>query len=201
MLHGTRWIAIAAGAFSGAAGSIEYGPLFLLVPSVLILGTIVQPWTARPGRWLMWLGAFFLTLYAGGFFVPQIVGVSSQLSSLDNLNIQILFCLILVAVFLVIWCDVALIVDARRPKGALKIGKQRFPRASDCIVWGAALCLTVITSWGVVASLFPYHQYGRWDILLLAITFGVAVLLLDVALLVHAVRQFRSSQILGGPHT
>lgn len=190
VLGATRVIAIAAGCFSGAAGSLEYGPFFLIVPAVLVLGAIIQPWSTRPGRWLMWLGAFFLTLYEGAFFVPQIAEViTSQFASLDSVAIQVLFLLTLVSVFLIIWCDAALVVDARRSKRALGTTEPNYPIVADYVVWGAALCLSVLTGWGIIASLFPFLHYDRWDIFVVALVFGLAVAMLDVALVIHAVRQ------------
>ncbi len=193
---GTRWLAIATGCLSGVAGALQYGLFSLIIPSVLVLGAIIQPWSFRPGKWLMWLGAFFLTLYVGLFFAPQLVDitVTSGLRSLDSLGIWILFSLTAASVLLVIWCDIALAVEGRRSRHVVGTVEQRFPRAGDWIVWLAASCLTILTGWGIVGSLFPYRHYGRWDILLLALVFGLAVLSLDIVLLVHAARKFRSRQ-------
>jgi hypothetical protein len=198
--RGTRWLAIAAGCLSGVAGALQYGPFSLIIPSVLVLGAIIQPWSFRPGKWLMWLGAFFLTLYVGFLFAPQIVDitVNSGLRSLDSLRIWILFSLTAASVLLVVWCDIALAVEGRRSRHAVGTVEQRFPRAGDWIVWLAAGCLTIFTGWYIIRSVFPFRHYGRWDILLLALVFGLAVLSLDTALLVHAVKKFRSRQFPSG---
>jgi hypothetical protein len=67
----TRLLAIVTGCVSAVAGSLPVGPLFAVLPAILIFGAVLQRWSPRPGRWLMWLGAFFLTLDVGGFFIRQ----------------------------------------------------------------------------------------------------------------------------------
>jgi hypothetical protein len=63
-----RLLAIITGCVSAVAGSLPFGPLFAVVPAMLIFGAVLQRWSPCPGRWLMWLGAFFLTLDVGAFF-------------------------------------------------------------------------------------------------------------------------------------
>jgi hypothetical protein len=107
--------AIAAGCFFGAIGSLHYGWFFLLVPCVLILGAIVQPRFHRPGRWLLALGACILTFYASFLGLPAVLLIR-RLRLHHNLeDVGFLF-LCLVSVLLVVWCDVALVVDARKSR-------------------------------------------------------------------------------------
>jgi len=47
----TRWLAIGPTGLFGIVGCLHYGPFFLFVPSVLLLGAIVEPWLPRLGRY------------------------------------------------------------------------------------------------------------------------------------------------------
>lgn len=57
----TRWLAIGAGGLFGIVGCLHYGPFFLLVPSILLLGAIVEPSLPRLGKVLLAVGAAVLT--------------------------------------------------------------------------------------------------------------------------------------------
>src|SRR5277367_6183861 len=69
----TRWLAIVAGCVSGLAGLLPFGPLFSALPLILVLGAILQRWSPHLGRWLMWLGAFYLTLVVAVFLGPAVL--------------------------------------------------------------------------------------------------------------------------------
>jgi hypothetical protein len=60
--HGPRWIAIAAVCVTGAATLTANGAFLMTIP--LILGLIADVVGARRSRWLMWMGAAFLSVTA-----------------------------------------------------------------------------------------------------------------------------------------
>lgn len=183
----TRWLAILAGGISGIAGVLPYGLFWLLIPSILILGVIVQRWSPSPGRWLMWLGAFLLTLNVGLFLAPALLEIRS-LRSTHDVNLLAVIVLALASVVLVGWCDVALVVDARRSRSAREAVEPSLPRPADRIVWIVALCLSAFVGWDITRSVVVYREYGRLNILLIAIVIGIAVAFLDAKLIIQTIK-------------
>jgi hypothetical protein len=189
-----RWLAIAAGLLSGLGGSLLFGPLFLLVPSVQILGAVIQPYSPRPGRLLLSMGVLLLSGYAGLFLAPQAFGAILGSRSEFDLSHVALFVLLLVALLSVAWCDVAFIKAIRQIRQSPSIGAQRFPGPGDWIVWITAICISVWILPMSLQSAFVYRRTGRLDILLSSTAFGLVVLLFDAALVVNAVRLSRSHE-------
>jgi hypothetical protein len=111
-----RWLAIAAGCFSGVAGFLLYGLLFLFVPAILILGAILQPHSPRLGRWFLSVGALLLSVYVGLFLAPQAVGAIMGLPLDHTFHDWTVASVLLVSVVLVAWSDVALILEAKRSR-------------------------------------------------------------------------------------
>ncbi len=181
----TRWLVIITGCISGLAGSLSFGPLFSMLPALLISGAVLQRWSPRPGRWLMWFGAFWLTVDVGVFLGPPVL---RRPRSLDG-NVLVLLALCLLSLVLVGWCDVALIIDSRRSKNASASANREFPRAADWIVGAVALCLTGYAVWPIHAIFDPVRRHGDWEIALL---FVVSVAAFDTALARHAVKTFRA---------
>jgi hypothetical protein len=165
----TRWLAIVAGCVSGLAGSLPFGPLFSALPLILVLGAILQRWSPHLGRWLMWLGAFYLTLVVAVFLGPAVLSAKQPLAPYYDRNILTFFALSVASLALVGWCDVALIIDARKSKDASAPANQVFPRTADWLVGMFALCLTAYAVWSILASFYPVHRFGNWGILLLVV--------------------------------
>jgi glucan phosphoethanolaminetransferase (alkaline phosphatase superfamily) len=117
-----RWLAIAAGCFSGLAGSLLFGPLFLIFPSAQILGAVIAPHSPRVGKVLMAIGACILTFYAVFFLGRQALGGISVLRVNSDLTHIGLFVLLLISLVLVIWCDIALVMFANRAKKTVQMG-------------------------------------------------------------------------------
>jgi hypothetical protein len=184
----TRWLAIVAGCVSGLAGSLALGPLFSALPLILVLGAILQRWSPHPGRWLMWLGAFFLTLVVAVFLGPAVLSPRRLLAPYYDRNILIFFALSVASLALVGWCDVALIIDACKSKDASAPATQGFPRTADWLVGMFALCLTAYAVWSILASFYPVHRFGNWEILLLVVS---SIAALDIAIVVHTVKMYR----------
>src|SRR5581483_2464818 len=96
-----RWLAIVTGCVSGIAGSLSFGPLFSLVSTILIVGAVLQRWSPDPGRWLLWLGALYLTLDVAAFFVPPVLRLPHSIDT----NALIILSLDIASIALVCWCD------------------------------------------------------------------------------------------------
>lgn len=110
---GIRALAILAGCLSGFTGFLSFGIAFLFVPVVLILGAVVQPYVPRLGGWIVATGAVILSVYAGMFPVPQAFGAISTLPLYHAPHDVGVLCLLVFSVALVVWVDVALLIDRR----------------------------------------------------------------------------------------
>jgi hypothetical protein len=185
----TRWLAIIAGCVSALAGSLPFGPLFSVVPAILIFGAVSQRWSPRPGRWLMWLGAFYLTAYISAYVLLGVHSANRLLAPYYDKSVLIVLLLSLVCLALVGWCDVALILDSLRSKNAAALADQEFPRSADWIVGLVTICLTAWAGWSILASFYPASRFGHWEILLVFV-FSVAAF--DAAIVVHAIKMYRS---------
>src|SRR5258706_4516253 len=69
----TRWLAIGAGGLFGIVGCLQYGPFFIFVPSILLLGAIAEPWLPRLGKVLLAVGAAVLTFYSLFLGLPAVL--------------------------------------------------------------------------------------------------------------------------------
>lgn len=183
-----RWLAIASGCFSGVSGSLLFGPLFILFPSIQILGAIIQPYSPRSGRLLLSFGAFFLSFYTFLFLGPQAFGALSFFRSYIDLSHITLFALLLASLISVAWCDVALIVDAKQLKHIRRIEEYSFPLTGDWIVWIVAGCVSLVVIPGSVWGIFEYRRNERSDILAGGLVLGIVTLLFDLAIVRSAMK-------------
>lgn len=124
----TLWLAAIAACLSGIAGSLPFGPLFLLIPSIQLTGAILQPHWPRPGKWLLAIGAFVLSFYVAVFFIPPVIGHAKSLLAYHDLGVIGLVLLYAASVGLVAWSDVALIAEARRNRGGSADSPRLPPR-------------------------------------------------------------------------
>ncbi len=187
-----RRSAIVAGGIAAIAGAplTELGTL--AVALILILGAIVQRWSPHPGRWLMWLGAFLLTLFVGLFVMPQgLYAFEALRSPLGGIRDVIAIALALASVALIGWCDVALIDDAKRSRTAPTTVEATRPRPADLIVWVVALGLSAYFGWEIPLSVRAARHWGRPDLLLIPMVAGTAVVFLDAKLILHTIRGCR----------
>lgn len=109
-----RALALATGVVVGITGSFGFGLLFVVVPLLLIIGTLIQP-RSDAGRPLMWAGALFVTL-PGLFFGHSALDTFALLPKRHDTDFLTIFFLSLLSFLLVVACDLALIVDALRFK-------------------------------------------------------------------------------------
>jgi hypothetical protein len=107
-----RWLAIAAGCVFGIVSFLHYGWFFLFIPSVLILGAVIQPRFPRLGSVLLAFGACIVTFY-GLFLGVPIVLIIRNLGVRHGLEDLVFLGLSLASVVLIIWCDAQLVADAR----------------------------------------------------------------------------------------
>jgi hypothetical protein len=190
-----RWLAIAAGVFSGVAGSLPFGPLFAIIPSLLILGAIIQPYTPRPGRWLLYLGAFVVSVYASLFLAPGALEIVWTVHLRDNLAQLTLFILVLSSIFLIGWCDIEIIRDALKTTHTLPTADHNFPGAADWVVGFIAVCVTSWGFWTSVEGFLVHRRMGRLDILILPLGFTLVFVLFDLALVIHTIKMWRARQV------
>ena len=111
-----RWLAIAAGVVSGIAGSLPFGPVYAFIPSLLILGAIIQPYIRRPGRWLLHVGALLVSFYVALFLLPAAVGIIWTALLRSDSMLAALLLLDVLSVVLISWCDFELVIEARQRK-------------------------------------------------------------------------------------
>lgn len=194
----TRWLAILAGCLSGLAATFVFGPFMFIFSSLLILGAVVQPRWHRPGRWLLAFGAFIQTFYSIGFVLLQEVFAVRSLPAFRTLADRIyLFIFLLVAstsVLLVAWCDVALIVDARKSRHAAELAEQHFPSVGDWIVWAIAACISVPVVYGIPAY-FRLYRSATFNVFLPNLLLTVGIIGLDTALVISGIRTRRARRL------
>ena len=120
-----RWPAIATGCLTAVAGSLSFGWLFPIVPGFLILGAIVQPRFPRPGRGLMCVGALFLTITVLPIGFGILFESFRTLRSHPDFNMLGMTLLWVVSFLLVMWCDIALVIEGVRLGRARQAGRTK----------------------------------------------------------------------------
>ena len=178
-----RWLAIVAACIAGIAGFFSVGPLLSLIASIQILGAIVQPHSPRLGRWLLWVGTSFLSLYVFVLVAPQVIEGIRMVRLYGDRSSYEVFSISLVSVVLIIWCDTALLIDAWRLRCAPRAAKSRLAHSGDWIVRFAAICLSILVFPTCVISALAYRRTGNLNMVLLPLTFGLVVAFFDVVLI------------------
>jgi hypothetical protein len=187
-----RWLAIIAGFTTAVISLFMFGLESSISAAILILAALVQPYFGRPGRWLMWLGAFFLSIT--GILLGAAIPEGFQMLRLHpSSTVLALLSLTILSVLLLIWCDVALIADAIKHRGAPGTPEPRFSRAGDWPIWITAFCLTVWVFQASVRSLFSYRRTGHPDNLVLSLLLWSVIILFDTCLVVNAVKRRRAA--------
>ena len=109
-----RWLALAAGCVSGIA-LVSFGVLsvFGLLPMV---GAAIQRRMPRVGRWVLYVGAALLTYLVVPFgMVALRETIKTGFFPFDFVAVTLTLAWLL-SPALVIWCDVALVVEAVRER-------------------------------------------------------------------------------------
>ncbi len=104
-----RRLALVASVVTAIAGSLGLGLYFLIVPSFLALGTLLQPYFHGAGRLLMWIGSILLSLWIFPY------GLGTLFSYRLVARVDVLG-LALASLVLVVLCDVGLAMDLARRK-------------------------------------------------------------------------------------
>jgi hypothetical protein len=172
-----RWLAVLAGFSSAVFAAMAFGAPFL------ILGAVIQPRARTSGRWLIWLGALFLSLVVIPFGTGVVLENARHLGR-DNWSFT-MFPLFVVSTALVCWCDVALVIDAFKSKG------NEWARGRlDWLVWIVAAVLSAYCVWQSTLTVRSYRLNGglRLDLILTSAALDALILFFDVALVIHAIR-------------
>lgn len=185
-----RLLAALAGCFSAVWGVLVFGWPFAVVPVFLILGAIIQPRSPLPGKWLMWVGAFLLSMVVLPIGTPTLFAGIRGLGFYHDTSMIVTFSLSLASVLLVVCCDATLLysMTLRNNHGDIR-GSSR--RTMTWLVWVAALVLTVYLLVMSMSAFQAYRTYGRLDLLLTWVSLSLVALLFDIALAVRAVRRIR----------
>jgi hypothetical protein len=188
---GTRWLALLVGSLAFIAGSMPPSPVpTLVVPTSFLLGAIIQPYSPRPGRWLLSVAAFYLSLSGIPYLALMVAGGASHLLNSESLNSLFLLLALVAPLVLLIWCDLALILDAMRPSRNSQTPGTDVPRLGDWLVFIAAACLSLT----MLPGSFRAARTGRWDLLALQLLFAFVVIWFDVALLSRTIRLRRTQR-------
>jgi hypothetical protein len=190
---GTRWLTLLVGCLDLAfvVASMPHAPVStLVVPTSFVLGAIIQPYSPRPGRWLLSVGAFYLSLSVVPYLALMVVGGALHLRDSISLNSLLLLLALVAPLLLLIWCDVALILDARRQSRNSQTPGTDIARLGDWLVLLAAACLSLT----ILPGPFRAIRTGRWDNLALQLLFALVVIWFDVALINRTIRMRRTQR-------
>ena len=186
--NGTRWLAFLVGSLALVVVSISRSPIStFVVPSTLILAAIIQPHSPRPGRWLLSVGAFYLSVGGIPYLTLMVVGSARHLLDFESLSQLPLFLALAALLVLLIWCDVSLIVDARRQSRNSQAPATDVARPADWLVFIAAASLSIT----VLPGLFHAVRSGRRDIWALQLLFALVVIWFDAALMIRTMKMRR----------
>jgi hypothetical protein len=181
-----RWLTIATIIVTAAATLTTGGGFLLTIP--LILGLIAEKWASRRGRWLVWVGATYLSVTV---LQMEIVILPELLANPWGGLGPVLTPLWIASIALIIWCDVVLVIDGvkRRERTSPETGP---PGAADWLVWISALLFSVYAFWGIPFLLRAYrHGFDRPDILLTDIEIVAIAILFDMMLVADALKMWR----------
>lgn len=181
-----RWLAVAT-IIVTAVATFAVGGEFFTIP--LILGVITEKWTPRRGRWLMWVGAAYLTVTALQMEVvifPEIIAESRAYHHIAGLGP-----IFIASILLITCCDVMLLIDAmkRRERAIQRTG---LPSVADLIVWISALLFSVYAFWSMPFLVQAYrHGFDRHDILITGWALILIAVWFDIALVSDAITTWR----------
>lgn len=155
-------------------------------PALLALGAAIQPRSPRPGRWLMWVSALSMNALTSEIAVGLLADVKTALGTLPGL-------VILLALALVLWSDVELVMDVASRTRLEAKPVQASPRTNlDWVVWIAAVALSAYYFWRSAYAVRAYRLHGRFDLVLVALGLDAVAVVLDIALIIRAVKSRRT---------
>ncbi|MGB9234985.1 MAG: hypothetical protein WCC04_11265 [Terriglobales bacterium] len=162
----------------------------------LVLGVIAESRSPRQGRWLMWVGAAYMSvtlLQMEIRILPEMLAELRSYHRLGGLG-PILTPLCIASILLIGWCDVALLIDAITDRRSRITPERGFSNAMNLLVWITALCFSAYTFWGIPSLERVFFRYGfeRLDILLTGLASILIAIMFDVALAIDAVKMWRA---------
>ena len=177
-----RWLVIVTGCLLVCGFLLGTDPISALF---LTLGAAIQPCSRRAGKWLMWASALLTSIWT---FTPFIADakISGVMSLVRGPALMTSADLLLLA--LVLWCDVALVIDAAKQIRSSDSPVRSSAGSLDWIAWIAAL---LMSAWYFRGALIPLNSHGL-DILVTNASLALVVFLLDIALIVDASRSRRT---------
>jgi hypothetical protein len=154
-----RWLAVAAALCPAIWGPAGFGLCFL------IPGALVQPRAPISGRWLMWIGALFLSLIVVPFGPVGVFERARMLRTDHGIETVAISSLFVASTVLVIWCDLALVMEASRKCNQWVRGSL------DWVVWITAGVLNTWCVWVSLSDVRAYRRLGglRLDLILTAV--------------------------------
>jgi hypothetical protein len=191
----TRWLAAATVCVTVAATLTASGGFLLTIP--LILGVIADPHSPRRGRWLMWVGAAYLSLTLLQMEVGTLPEFISEARS-DHLPRgfgSAAFPLSIASILLIVWCDVTLMIDVIRTRRSPTEPEGRPLGPADWMVWTAALLFSVYSFLGIPFVIHGFrHGFADRNILLTGLALILVAIAFDIALITDALRTLRPKQ-------
>ncbi|MGA8299375.1 MAG: hypothetical protein WCB53_08775 [Terriglobales bacterium] len=191
----TRWLAVATVSVTAAATLTASGGFLLTIP--LALGVIAESHSPRRGRWLMWVGAVYLSatlLQMQIRIVPEFIAELRSYHRLGGLG-PIVFPLSIASILLIVWCDVALLIDALKTSRSRTAPGGGCSSTMDVLIWITALCFSVYSFAGIPFLLHAFsHGFDRPDILLTGSALILIAIVFDVALVIDAARTFHAGR-------
>jgi hypothetical protein len=188
-----RRLAIATVCVTAAATLTASVGFLLTIP--LLLGVIAESRSPRRGRWLMWVGAAYISatlLQMEIRILPEFVAEFRSHGLGGGLG-PILVPLWIASILLIVWCDVELLIDAIRTRRS-RTPESGFSGAMNLLVWITALCFSVYTFWEIPSLERVFFRYGfeRLDILLTGLASILIAIVFDVALAIDAAKMRRA---------
>lgn len=188
-----RRLAIATACVTAAATLTTGGGFLLTIP--LICGVIAESGSPRRGRWLMWVGAAYLSvtlLPMEIVILPEFITEFRSYHRLGGLG-PILAPLWIASIFLIICCDVALLIDAVKTRRNRVASESLSPTMADWMVWISAVLFSVFSFWGIPFLVRAYRRgFDRSNILLTDLAIILIATVFDIALAVDAAKMWRA---------
>jgi hypothetical protein len=143
----------------------------------------------------MWVGAAYLSvtlLQMEVVILPEFVTEFRSHHRIGGLG-PILVPLWIASIFLIVWFDVALLIDAVKTRRG-RVAPERFPSgAADWLVWIAALSFSMYSFWSIPFLIRAYNQgFDRPDILTTALALILIAAVFDIALAIDAAKMWRA---------
>ena len=182
-------LAIAAVCVTLVATGTAAGAFLMVIP--LALGLVAEALGARRGRWLMWMGAAFLSvtvLQMELVIFPEFIGELRLHHRLGGTGPYLLPFWI-ASILLIVCCDVAFVIDAIKSSRNHTLPERYSPSIGDWIVWITALLFSVYSFCGAPFLIRAYRRgFDRHDIVLTALALVVIAVAFDTALMIDAMR-------------